>query len=67
MLRLASLVAVFALAGANAASDQPQDPGARQVILISIDGFAAFHLDNRAIDLPNIRALAAHLTELGAH
>jgi|SRR5215203_10060 len=59
MLRLASLVAVFALAGANAASDQPQDPGARQVILISIDGFAAFHLDNRAIDLPNIRALAA--------
>jgi len=30
----------------------------RHVILISIDGFAAFHLRNHAIDLPNIRALA---------
>ena len=29
------------------------------MVLVSIDGFAAFHLDNPAIDLPNIRALAA--------
>jgi predicted AlkP superfamily pyrophosphatase or phosphodiesterase len=31
----------------------------RHVILISIDGFAAFHLADTSIDLPNIRALAA--------
>jgi predicted AlkP superfamily pyrophosphatase or phosphodiesterase len=31
----------------------------RHVVLISIDGFAAFHLDNAGIDLPNIRELAA--------
>jgi len=35
------------------------DPPARHVVLISIDGFAAYHLRNTAIDLPNIRALAA--------
>ncbi len=28
------------------------------MILVSIDGFAAFHLDDAAIDLPNVRALA---------
>lgn len=28
------------------------------VVLISIDGFAAYHLKNAALDLPNIRALA---------
>ena len=31
----------------------------RHVILVSIDGFAAFHLADAAVDLPNIRALAA--------
>ena len=37
-----------------------QAPAASQhVILISIDGFAAFHLNNPALDLPNLRALAA--------
>lgn len=36
-----------------------QAPAAQHVILITIDGFAAFHLANKAIDLPNIRALAA--------
>ena len=47
---------------------QPQGVAARdrQVILISIDGFAAFHLDNPAIDLPNIRALAAAGTRASA-
>lgn len=43
----------------QSATDQPRTTGDRQVVLISIDGFAAFHLDNPAIDLPNIRALAA--------
>lgn len=28
------------------------------VVLISIDGFAAYHMKNTALDLPNIRALA---------
>jgi len=31
----------------------------RHVILVSIDGFAAYHLADPSIDLPNIRALAA--------
>ena len=31
----------------------------RHVILVTIDGFAAFHLADSSIDLPNIRALAA--------
>lgn len=31
----------------------------RHVILICLDGFAARHLDNPAIELPNLRALAA--------
>ncbi|MBK5297449.1 MAG: alkaline phosphatase family protein, partial [Vicinamibacteria bacterium] len=30
----------------------------RHVVLITIDGFANFHLKNPAIDLPAIRALA---------
>src|SRR5262249_11676540 len=29
------------------------------IVLISIDGFAAYHLDNMELALPNIRALAA--------
>jgi len=32
--------------------------GAKHVVLISIDGFAAYHLTNEALELPNIRALA---------
>lgn len=31
----------------------------RHVVLICLDGFAARHLDNPAIELPNLRALAA--------
>ncbi len=31
---------------------------AEHVVLISIDGFAAYHLTNEALELPNIRALA---------
>ncbi len=31
----------------------------RHVVLVSIDGFAAYHLDNPSIELPHIRALVA--------
>lgn len=31
----------------------------RHVVLVCLDGFAAYHLDNPAIVLPNLRALAA--------
>jgi len=41
-------------------SQSPQPSAAsRHVVLISIDGFAADHLANASIALPNIRALAA--------
>lgn len=59
IVRLVSLVAVLALGSVTAATRQPREAVSRQVVLISIDGFAAFHLENRDIDLPNIRALAA--------
>lgn len=59
MRRLAVIVAVIAVCtGGAGAVQQPAAPG-RHVILISIDGFAAFHLENASVDLPNIRALAA--------
>ena len=38
---------------------QTPRPASRHVILVSIDGFAAYHLADSSIDLPNIRALAA--------
>ncbi len=38
----------------------------RHVILVSIDGFAAFHLADATVDLPNIRALAAAGTRAGS-
>jgi predicted AlkP superfamily pyrophosphatase or phosphodiesterase len=47
------------LVALTCASVLAQAPASRHVILITIDGFAAFHLANAAIDLPNIRALAA--------
>lgn len=47
-----------ALLGSTQASQSRATPD-RYVVLVSIDGFAAYHLDNPAIDLPNIRALAA--------
>jgi hypothetical protein len=46
------LVLILAAAGALSAA------GEGHVILISIDGFAAYHLDNSKLELPNIRALA---------
>src|SRR5688572_3262364 len=58
MARVA-LVVVLALLGASDAAVQQGDARQRHVVLISIDGLAAFHLANAALDLPNIRALAA--------
>jgi Type I phosphodiesterase / nucleotide pyrophosphatase len=37
----------------------PAQEDARHVVIVSIDGFAAYHLNNTAIELPNIRDLAA--------
>ena len=61
MMRLAAITAAFAILGPT-----PVAPAVRQaattdrhVVLISIDGFAAFHLRNAALELPNLRALAA--------
>src|SRR5688572_33508114 len=59
MRRVTALVAVIAYAGAITTAVQELDALRRHVILISIDGLAAFHLVNAALDLPNIRALAA--------
>jgi predicted AlkP superfamily pyrophosphatase or phosphodiesterase len=59
MRRLAALSIALVLCGTGArGTAQPVAP-TQHVVLISIDGFAAFHLDDPAIDLPNIRALAA--------
>jgi len=56
-----ALVAVIALwtGGASVSSDTGVPQDSEHVILISIDGFAAYHLDDPSLDLPNIRALAA--------
>jgi len=49
---------LFLLLSVLALSWTPLAQGQRHVILITIDGFANFHLKNPAIDLPVIRALA---------
>jgi predicted AlkP superfamily pyrophosphatase or phosphodiesterase len=59
-MRLLLLVAAALTVAAPAAPLQPARTAAnRHVVLISIDGFAAFHLRNAALDLPNLRALAS--------
>jgi predicted AlkP superfamily pyrophosphatase or phosphodiesterase len=45
--------------GAQDRAGAAQTGDRRHVILVSIDGFAAFHLNDAAVDLPNIRALGA--------
>lgn len=57
MRRILASVLLVAVAQGGAALTQPATD--RHVILVSIDGFAAFHLENPALDLPNIRALIA--------
>src|SRR5262245_66443987 len=54
-LCMRSLPALLVIIGAALA------PGAEvgHVVLVSIDGFAAYHLENPNLSLPNIRALAA--------
>jgi predicted AlkP superfamily pyrophosphatase or phosphodiesterase len=59
MIRLALIVTALALSGAGATAVQERDAQGRHVMLISIDGLAAFHLDDKTLDIPNIRALAA--------
>lgn len=57
-LTAVSIVAVAAwlcVGGERTRASAAQSNG--HVVLVSIDGFAAFHLDNHDIDLPNIRAL----------
>src|SRR5688500_12869793 len=59
-MRIALLwVSLFVALAAATPASQPAQAPARHVILVSIDGLAAFHLRNHALDLPNIRALAA--------
>lgn len=53
-----AIVATVVAASIAAAAGQTPGPAGRHVILISIDGFAAFHLANASVELPNIRALA---------
>lgn len=43
----------------DATATQPRAGADRHVVLVSIDGLAAFHLENPALYLPNIRALIA--------
>jgi arylsulfatase A-like enzyme len=52
-----ALLLVLSLCVAAALVTDAQTP--RHVILVTIDGFANFHLKNPALDLPVIRALAA--------
>jgi predicted AlkP superfamily pyrophosphatase or phosphodiesterase len=57
---LLAVVIAWHAAGTTVAQDRTTRGGAdRHVILVSIDGFAAFHLNDATVDLPNIRALAA--------
>jgi predicted AlkP superfamily pyrophosphatase or phosphodiesterase len=58
---LSALLCTAAIAATHGPSTAQvrDDPASRHVILVSIDGFAAYHLRNAAIDLPNIRALAS--------
>ena len=61
-LLLATIGAVTLIAGEPAPAAraaQTPAPASRHVVLVSIDGFAAFHLADQSIELPNIRALAA--------
>ena len=55
MARTLLVAVTFGLAAVLAVSAQTS----RHVILVTIDGFANFHLKNAALDLPVIRSLAA--------
>ena len=55
LLWMGILPALLLILGAGLASGFE----AGHVVLVSIDGFAAYHLDNMELALPNIRELAA--------
>ena len=59
MVRLALIVTALTLAGSGTTAVQERGAQRRHVVLISIDGLAAFHLEDKTLDMPNIRALAA--------
>jgi hypothetical protein len=56
---VALTLATGRLDGEIRAHSQQQPAASRHVVLISIDGFAAYHLADTSIALPNIRTLAA--------
>lgn len=55
----ALVVGVCALTAASAGAQRSGARKDRHVVLISIDGFAAYNVDDPRLPLPNIRALAA--------
>lgn len=59
MTRRTVVFLLLSALGVSVHALQPVPTPRRHVLLISIDGFAAFHLRNSSLDLPNIRALAA--------
>src|SRR5262245_53523622 len=59
MIRWSGLAAAATASLCVALSSAPSSQVGRHVVLVSIDGFAAYHLADRSIDLPNIRALSA--------
>ncbi len=54
-----SIVSIVPFVSIVLSGEQAQIPTNRHVVVISVDGLAAYHLDNTSIDLPNLRALAA--------
>ncbi|MBI4607190.1 MAG: alkaline phosphatase family protein [Planctomycetes bacterium] len=54
---------LLAAAGLAAAGCASPGPSSRHVVVVSIDGFASFYLDDPRADLPNLRRLARE----GAH
>ena len=53
-------VAVLGYAIPVAGQNAQDRPATNHVVLISIDGFAAYHLENEKLELPNIRELIAN-------
>jgi predicted AlkP superfamily pyrophosphatase or phosphodiesterase len=56
---IALTLGTVGLGGETRSNSHQPSAASRHVVLVSIDGFAAYHLADAAIALPNIRALAA--------
>lgn len=52
------LLALFTVLGFSSASETQAKGAARHVVLISLDGFAAYNLDDPKASLPNLRRIA---------